>query len=356
MPEDSFQEKTEKATPRRRQKAREKGNVAKSSELNSALILLASVAGLGFLAAGMSKRLLDLSRFFLSQGFAIQLNQVNLYSYFCFVLKRVFTLFAPFLLIVIIAGLAANLAQIGFLFTLEPLKPKLNTLNPLSGFKRLFSLKGLFELPKAVVKLIIIGIIGYLTIKGKLPQFFLLSQMGLNAMLTVLGKVALLLGVRVSLAFLILAAVDYVFQRWDYEKKLRMTKEEVKEERKQYEGDPLIKGRIRSVQRELARRRMMKEIPKADVIITNPTSLAVALRYDSEKMAAPQVVAKGARLLAQKIKELAKKYDIPIVENRRLARLLYRKVKIGEEIPVALYQAVAEVLSYIYKLKDKVLS
>ncbi len=355
MTEDSFQEKTEKATPRRRQKARERGNVAKSTELNSALILLASLAALGFLAAGMSRRLMALSRFFLSQGFAIQLNQVNLYSYFCFVLKAIFTLFAPFLLVVAIAGVASNLAQVGFLFTLEPLKPKLSTLNPLSGFKRLFSLKGLFELPKAVFKLIIIGIISYLTIKGKLTQFFLLSQMGLNAMLKVIGKVALLLGVRVSLAFLVLAAIDYAFQKWDYEKKLRMTKDEVKEERKQYEGDPLIKGRIRSVQRELARRRMMKEIPKADVIITNPTTLAVALRYDPEKMSAPQVVAKGARLLAQKIMELARKHNVPIVENRRLARLLYRKVKVGEEVPVALYQAVAEVLSYIYKLKNKVI-
>ncbi len=356
MPEDSFQEKTEKATLRRRQKAREKGNVAKSSELNSALILLASLAALGFLATGMSRRLMDIFRFFLSQGFAIQLNQVNLYSYFCFILKQVFALLAPFLLAVAIAGVASNLAQIGFLFTTEPLKPKLSALNPASGLKKLFSIKGLFELPKAVIKLVIIGTISYLTIRGKLTQFLLLSQMGLNAMLRIIGRIALLLGLRVSVAFLILAAIDYAFQKWDYEKKLRMTKEEVKEERKQYEGDPLIKGRIRSVQRELARRRMMKEVPRADVIITNPTTLAVALRYDPDKMSAPQVVAKGARLLAQKILDLAKKHRVPIVEDRKLARLLYRKVKIGEEIPVALYQAVAEVLSYLYRLKNKAIS
>ncbi len=355
MPEDSFQEKTEKATPRRRQKAREKGNVAKSSELNSALVLLAGLAGLGFLAAGMSRRLMGLFRFFLSQGFAIQLNQVNVYAYLVFVLKQIFSLLAPFLLAVVIAGVASNLAQIGFLFTTEPLKPKLGTLNPITGFKKLFSLKGLFELPKAVIKLVIIGVISYLTIRGKLPQFFLLSQMGLDAIVGVIGKIALLLGFRVSVVFLILAVIDYAFQKWDYEKRLRMTKEEVKEERRQHEGDPLVKARIRSVQRELARRRMMKEIPKADVVITNPTSLAVALRYDPEKMSAPQVVAKGARLLAKKIVELAKQHSVPIVEDKRLARLLYRKVKIGEEIPVVLYQAVAEVLSYIYRLKNKLI-
>ncbi len=355
MPEDSFQEKTEKATPRRRQKAREKGNVAKSSELNTALILLASLAALGLLAAGMSRRLMDISRFFLSQGFSIKLNQANLYSHFVLILREILSLLAPLLLTVTIAGVASNLAQIGFLFTSEPLKPKLTTLNPLSGVKKLFSIKGLFELPKAVLKLIIIGIISYLTIRGETTKILLLSQVELTTTLRIMGKVALLLGLRISLAFLVLAAIDYAFQKWDYEKKLKMTKEEVKEERRQYEGDPLVKGRIRSLQRELARKRMMQEIPKADVIITNPTTLAVALRYDPDKMSAPRVVAKGARLLAQKILELAKKHDIPIVEDKKLARILYRSVKLGEEIPVALYQAVAEVLSYIYRLKNKVI-
>lgn len=355
MPEESFQEKTEKATPRRRQKAREKGRVAKSSELNSALILLAGLAALGLLVPGMSRKLMDIFRFFLSQGYSIQLNPANLCFYFIFILKGILLLLAPFLLVVTIAGVTSNLAQVGFLFTAEPLKPKLSALDPLSGFKRLLSIKGLFELPKAILKLAIIGIISYLTVRGKATQFFLLSQTGLNGTLMFIGKTALLLGLRVSLALLILAAIDCAFQKWDYEKKLRMTKEEVKEERKQYEGDPLVKARIRSVQRELARRRMMKEVPKADVIISNPTTLAVALRYDPEKMSAPQVVAKGARLLAQKILELAKKHNVPIVEDRKLARIIYRSVKIGEEIPVALYQAVAEVLSYIYRLKNKVL-
>jgi flagellar biosynthetic protein FlhB len=259
----------------------------------------------------------------------------------------------PFFLLAFCIGILMHVGQIGFLFTLEPLQPDFSRINPLKGIQRYFSFRGLAETAKSIVKLSIIGGLGYL-------HFVKFSKHAVSWNgLTVLQQVGMasreigsfLLFIMVLLIGL--AVLDFLFQKFDYERNIRMTRQEVKEETKMREGDPLIRARIRSIQRDRARRRMMQEVPKADVVITNPTHFAIALAYKQDQMHAPRVLAKGADILAQRIKDIARRHNIPIVENKPLARILYRTLKIGSFIPRELYQAVAEVLAYVYKLRGR---
>ncbi len=352
MPEERFQERTEPATPKRRREAREEGKVARSQEVNSAFILL---AGLGILALGhrfFLGRLAEIVRALLASSAHIEISPDLLLPYLGQGLPYVLLTLAPLAGGIMLVGLGVNFAQVGFVLSWKPLAPRLSMLNPVNGFSRIFSKHGAVELAKSLAKVAIVALVAWMTLKAELPT--LASQMGTAPMpaFAYAASVALKLGLRVALAMLFLALLDYGFQRWDYEKSIMMSRRELEEEMRQTEGDPRVRARIRAVQREVTRRRMMEKVKTADVVVTNPTRIAVALKYDRKSMRAPKVVAKGARLIAQRIREIAQKHDVPIVEDPPLARLLY-KVEIDREIPVALFQAVAELLAYVYRLKDE---
>lgn len=349
MPEE---EKTHPATPRRKRRSRERGQIAKSREINSALVLIGGVCLLKFLGYPLFTGLFHLSQstwselfyFTTSQGICARLKQA--------ILHTAFYLLPFFLFIAVIAALA-NIIQTGFIFTLHPLRPNLNRINPAEGLRRIFSLQSLVRLLISFLKVIIIGIIGYWAIEGQLPFILSLTGQEVGKIFIQATKFTFRLPLFLCLGIVPLAILDYIFQRRRHEKQLRMSREEFREELKQTEGDPLVKERIRSIQRQMSRSRMMQEIPRADVVITNPQHIAVALRYEREKMNAPVLVARGAGLIAEKIKELAGEHRIPIVENKWLARVLYKSVEVGEEIPVKFYQAVAEVLAHVYSLKRR---
>lgn len=352
MADKPFQERTEPATPRRRMQAREEGKVARSQEINSAFVLL---SGLGLLAlAGpfMLGRLATLSRRLLEHSGQIEIRSDLLIGYFTDGIPYVLVILAPLAAAVLLVGLLVNFAQVGFVLSWKPLAPKLDALSPTRGFSRIFSKHGAVELIKSVLKIALISWITWITLRQELPR---LTGMVGSDPLPVFGyaaTVALKLGLKVALAILVLAFFDYAFQRWDYEKGIMMSRRELEEEMRQTEGDPHIRARVRAVQREVARRRMMEEVKKADVVVINPLRLAIAMRYDRAKMKAPKVVAKGARLIAKKIRELAQEQGVPIVEDPPLARVLF-EVEIDQEIPVALFRAVAELLAYVYRLKER---
>ena len=352
MPDESFQEKTEQATPRKRREAREEGNVAKSMEVNSAIVLLVGIVGLKFLAG----RYLDELKFVMKWVFArlsiIEITTDNITDYMMHGFQFLGMIMAPLVIVIMIAGLLSNILQSGFMLSGKAMAPKFSKINPMKGLKRMVSMKSFLEVVKGILKVTIISIVTYITIKNEVDIFPYLIDQNAESVLGIIGAIGYKIGLRASIILVILAAFDYAYQRFDYEKNLRMTKQEVKEEYKRVEGDPIVKARIRSIQRERARQRMLSEIPKADVIITNPTHLAIALKYDSQKALAPVVVAKGARLIAQKIKEIAKENGIPVVENKPVARMLFKTTDVGMEIPYELYQAVAEILAYVYQLKN----
>ena len=249
-----------------------------------------------------------------------------------------------------VTAIVVNYLQVGAMWSVEPLAPKASKIDPIQGMKRMFSMQALQELAKSLAKMAIVGWVAFSTLKDEFPNFVPLIYQDRWAILSWLGSVSWKLTIRCCAVIIVIAVLDYIYQRWEFERKLRMSKQEVKDEYKQTEGDPMVKSRIRSIQREMARRRMMEEVPKADVVITNPEHLAVALRYNSSKMKAPKVVARGADRIALRIREVAKENGVAIVENRSLAQNLY-KLELGEEIPSRLYQAVAEILAYVYRLK-----
>jgi flagellar biosynthetic protein FlhB len=260
---------------------------------------------------------------------------------------------APILLLLMVVGVAVNIAQIGFLFTTKPLQARLNRINPVSGFGRFFSVNGLVELAKNILKVVLVGLVVYWTIKSDFPQFLPLIDKSLGQIVVFIGRLAFKVALRAAILILILAILDLIWVRYKYFKDLRMTKQEIKEEHRQMEGPPEVRSHIRRIQLRTAVQRMMREVPSAEVVITNPTHLAVALKYDSEKMAAPVVIAKGARLIAERIKQIALEHNVPIVENQPLAQSLFKSVDIGQMIPPQFFAAVAEVLAFVYKLKKK---
>ena len=356
MAEESFEDKTEKATPKKREEARKKGEVAKSRELPSVAVLLASLITLTIFGSFMYTHIQTVMR----ESFSLPiLKEVNIPEFMVFAEKMI-TLFiltlSPILAAIFITAVLSNIMQVGFMLTGESIRPKLSRLNPIKGFGRLFSKQSFMELFKSLLKLAIVSIVAYLTVRAEMKNVYLLGDMEFNSIVAYILLTIFKIFIRCALAMIFLVAIDYAFQKWDFEKRLKMSKKEVKDEFKRTEGDPLIKSRIRSIQMQMARKRMMQDVPKADVVITNPTSLALALKYDSSVMGAPKLLAKGAGEIAKRIRELAEKHDIPVVENKDLAQSIYSLVEIGQEIPPALYEAVAEVLAYIYKLKGNVSS
>lgn len=348
---DEGQERTEEATPKRREEAREKGSVAKSREAPSAAILFASLIFFYFNSSGLLQKLMSLvSSIFRSVGqTAVTVDNIpHLLNGLIF---DVFMILLPLFAVLFLASIVANVAQVGFLFSSTALQPQFSKINPLSGFKRLFSLNSFVELVKSILKMTIIALVAYSVVKKELKGFMHLSDQTAGEFLVYTGTIIFKILLTTGWALLVLALFDFLYQRWEYEKGLKMTKQEIKDEMKNSEGNPLIKSRIKRVQREMARRRMMAAVPKADVVITNPTHLAIAVAYDQEKDVAPRVVAKGADFVAEKIREIARKNDVPLVENKPLAQVLYKMVDVNGVIPENLYRSVAEVLAYIYNLR-----
>jgi flagellar biosynthetic protein FlhB len=352
MAEDRFQDKTEPATPRRRQEARNKGNVAKSRELASVAVLCACTVYLFFTAKGLSSELGLLIERTFAQIPSLSASDMSLVEVSFQNLRNFLRLIMPVMILSFVVAVGVNYLQVGALWSVEPLAPKASKIDPLQGFRRIFSLRSLQELCKSLAKLMIVGWVAFYTLKEEFPHFVPLIYQDRWAILTWLGMMSWKVTIRCCMVIAVLAILDYFYQRWEYERNLRMSKQEMKDEYRQTEGDPMVKSRIRSIQRDMARRRMMEEVPKADVVITNPEHLAVALRYDAIKMKAPKLVAKGADRIAFRIREVADQSGVPLVENRPLAQNLY-KLELGEEIPSRFYQAVAEILAYVYRLKQK---
>ena len=353
MAEESFQDKTERATPKKLEDARKKGQVARSKEVSSVAILAAGTIYLFFNAGQLTERLgTNIKQTFINIPQMIS-GDLGLDIYMTQTVRNLLLIILPIMILLIVISLAANLLQTGFVSSVEPLTPNLSKIDPIKGFEKLFSKRAMAELLKSIFKIIIVSWAAFSVLKNDYSLLIPLMYQDNIQVLHMLGQVSLKVVTRCCYVIFILAVLDYIFQKWDYEQKLKMTKQEVKDEFKQTEGDPMIKARIRSIQREMARRRMMKEVPKADVVITNPTHYAVALRYrPEEKMTAPKITAKGADRIAMKIKELAGEHGVPIVENKPLAQNLY-KLNLGQEVPQEFYQAVAEILAYVYGLKKK---
>ncbi len=308
-------EKTEKATPKKKQDTRKKGQVAKSQDINTALVLIAVFAVLNFAGGSILKGIVSLMNFSLNDLMLMELTEHNIKSIFIEILKQTAIILSPILAAAMIAGVIANYIQVGVLFTTEPIKFKLEKINPLSGLKRMFSIRSIVELLKSILKITVIGIVTFAILWNKLEQILLLSQKSIGAALITIAKLTVQMGLVGSGALLFLALFDYLYQKYDYEKNIRMSKQDIKDEYKNVEGDPLIKSKIKQRQREMAMRRMMQDVPTADVVITNPTHYAICLKYDEDKYDAPYVVAKGVDFLAQKIKLIAKEHEVITVEN-----------------------------------------
>lgn len=264
----------------------------------------------------------------------------------------VLQLVGPLMLLLLAAGILGNMAQTGWMFAPKSLEPKLSAISPGKGFKRIFSSRGAVELVKGIIKIVVVGFVGYLTLKAEIPGLILLMDQEVAQLISAIGRIALKLAFRLTIAFAILAAADYGFQRWKFMRDMRMTKQEIKEEYRQTEGDPQIKGKIRQTQLKMSMNRMIKAVPTADFVLANPVHLAVALKYDPATMRAPQVVAKGKNLIAERIKSIARENRIPVFEEPELARAIYKASDVGWEIPYDLYQAVAEILAMVYRLKE----
>jgi len=348
------QERTERATEKRRQEARKHGQVALSREIPSALILLTALGTFHFAGSYLLDRLGHLMGRVFNNLHTLRVHTVGDAAALAHELFEIGVgLLLPILAPLLLAGLVGNVAQIGLEFHLGPLAPKFSKLNPVAGLKRIVSLRGMVEMVKSVLKIAFVTAIAASVVSGYLTDFPSLVSWDIGAIWAFAFTGATKIVFYVGLALAALAALDYFYQRWQYERNLKMTKQEVKDERKQAEGDPQVKARIRSLQRQAAYQRMMAEVPKADVVITNPTHLAVALRFNAEEMTAPRVVAKGADYIAERIRETAREHGVPLVENKPLAQALFKMADVGDYVPVDLYRAVAEVLAYVYRLKGK---
>ncbi|KAF1681159.1 flagellar biosynthesis protein FlhB [Bacillus sp. SKDU12] len=347
-------EKTEKATPKKRKDTRKKGQVAKSSDVNTAISLL--VIFLSFIAIGpyMRDRLLSFIETFYTDLLTMKLSESNVHTLFISLLKDMGIILAPILLVALIAGVASNYLQVGFLFSAEAIQPKLEKLDPIKGFKRIYSMRAIVELIKSILKITVVGFAAFAVLWLHYGEILRLPLLTPAEVLSFVSKLTLWMGLSGAGALLILAGLDYLYQRFDYEKNIKMSKQDIKDEYKKSEGDPIIRSKIKQRQREMAMRRMMQEVPKADVIITNPTHYAIALKYDEGKMDAPYIVAKGVDHMALKIRKIAKEHDVMMVENRPLARALYDQVEIDQAVPEEFFKALAEILAYVYKTKQKV--
>jgi flagellar biosynthetic protein FlhB len=352
MAEDSDLEKTEPASPRRIEQAREKGQVARSRELSTFTVLIAAGAGLVMMGPQLVDSLAGMMRGGLMLDRAAAFDPLTMLTRLHQLSLSILITFLPFILLMVVAAIFAPMVLSGWLFSFQALQPDFSRISPLKGLGRLFSKNSLVELAKALGKSALIGGVAYWVILNNKEEMFSLAGESVNQSIAHLGGLLGVTFLTIASSIILIVAIDVPFQLWDHASKLKMTKEEVRQENKESEGSPEVKAQIRRMQREMARRRMMAEVPKADVIVTNPTHYAVALRYQDKLMGAPVIVAKGSALIALRIRALGEEHHIPILEAPPLARALFRHGELGEEIPAALYTAVAEVLAYVYQLRS----
>lgn len=349
-------EKTEPATEKKRREAVEQGNVAKSQDLASVVILLTGFLMLRFYGPELYGLCGEYMRYSMGTSIHTSLSPSETIMLFNQLIYLLIKILAPFMIAIMLSAVAANMIQTGFLFRFDPMTPNLDRLNPISGLQNVFSWKLVAELVKSILKILVVAYIPYTTIKEQIPMIIRFIQLEPMPAMIILLKIIFYMAIKIILVLLALALADWAFQKWRYEENLKMSKEEIKEEYKQREGDPRIKQKIREKQRQAANRRMMDEVPKATVVVTNPTHIACALKYVPGESSAPIVVAMGAGLIARRIKEIAKENDVPILENKPLARALYKMVEVGDEIPSDLYGAVVEILTQVYRMKNKAAS
>lgn len=353
MPEPQVGEKTLPPSPRKLQEAREKGNVAKSQDLSASAALLIALFALMLLGPGLLEAMASVGQFFFAQAHTLPGEPAAMPH----LLIRVLAMIAPaiviFMLFLVVAGVAMNIVQIGVLFTGQAMQPKWERLNPITGFQRFFSARSAVELVKSILKLTIISAVAYYTLRGRWGELLSLMHNGPIEASIATWEIIVDVWWRVALLMLVLGILDFFFQRWQRERDLMMTVQEARQEIKQYEGDPQIKQRIRSIQRQMAQQRMMAAVPEADVVITNPTEYAVALRYEAASMDAPRITAKGAGYVAERIRDIAAESHVPIVQRPEVARALYR-IDVGQSVSEELFRAVAEVLAYVYRIDERV--
>jgi len=347
------QEKTEQPTPRKLQEARRKGQVAKSKDLSAAVVLMAAVT-VFFISAenavtGMERHL----SWYIANCFSFNLPDKHLPGVFLKSLFDIFLIFAPVLLVSIFFAVVANVVQTGFLLAGESLIPKPDRLNPLEGLKKMFSVNSLVELLKSILKVVVVGVVSYLVAVKYIPELLMVFYKNPSQEMLEIIDVLIVVAAAGGGAYLLMAVFDFYYQRFDFLKSMRMSKQEIKDEYKQTEGDPQIKGWLRKRQREISMNRIREEVPRATVVVTNPIHYAVALRYQEGVTGAPIVIAKGAGDIALRLKAIAVKSSVPVVENPPLARSLFQQVDIGREIPVELYQSVAEVMAMVLKIDKR---
>ncbi|PWU14316.1 MAG: flagellar biosynthesis protein FlhB [Bdellovibrio sp.] len=352
MAEEGQGERTEEATQSRREEFRRKGQVAQTRELSTALLLLLVAGAVYGLSQFFLRELFELLHSSFGEGLVAAVRQGDLALASRVAGEKLGILLLPAMGILLLIGVGSTVIQTGFLQVENAISLDMERIDPIEGLRKLISLRNGVEALKSVIKIILISLICYAILRHELARIPYLSQLGIGELGTFLANLTGRLFAFIGVFILVLALGDYFFQRWSLERRMMMTKQEVREENRSREGDPLIKARIRKVQREVANRRMMQKVPEASVVITNPTHIAVALKYDAN-LPAPQLIAKGADLVAEKIKQIAAEYSIPIVENKPLARTIFKTMKLGQVIPRELYVAVAEVLSYVFKLKRK---
>ena len=346
-------EKTEDPTSRKLSKAREEGQVAKSIEIPSVFVLLAGAVTLYTSAWHIYNILLGVFHFNLVFTHVPFFTKNEVVRMLAFHTQQIILALIPVMGAICLIALVTNFAQVGFTVSWESLEPKLSRLDPINGFKQKFSSRAVVEFTKTLVKVGVVSIVAYYAIKGELTDISHLHDHSTGYILLFILKVSFWIFIKSCLIMIIVAILDYAYQKWKFLEDQKMTQKEVKDETKQTEGDPQVKSRIRQLQHEAARKRMMADVPKADVVVTNPTRLAVALQYDGETMDAPVVLAKGAGPVAANIRKIAMENNVPLVEDKDLARNLYSNVDIGQQVPAQLYQAVAELLAYVYKLKGR---
>lgn len=350
-------EKTEPATPKKLEKAREEGQVAKSQDINTAVLLLILFAGLKIFGGFMYERIHMVFVFYynaIADYATEEMTVARAMGLLEYGAQQMFLILLPLLAMALVGAFVANIVQVKWKATLKPMMPKLSKISPLSGFKRMFSKDKIFELVKAVAKVGILFYVVYSSLKDEWGLVVNIYQLEFTSAVALIVSTVLDIAMKVSLVFAVLAFADWAYQKHKFNTDMKMTKQEVKDEYKNTEGNPQIKGQIRRKMQDASRRRMMQDLPEADVVITNPTHLAVALKYDKETAEAPVVIAKGADYLANRIKDVARDNQIEIVENKPLARMLYYNVDLGNQIPPELYQMVAEILAYVYGLQGKV--
>jgi flagellar biosynthetic protein FliR/FlhB len=343
-------DKTEEATPKKKSEARKKGQIAKSKEIALAITLLTSTLVILILSGYVGNQLKATMITFLNNYLTTSLTYNSVQNITIIVVWRLAIIFLPIVIPIMLMGVLANFFQTGALITSETLKPDISKINPLNGFKRMFSLRSVIELLKDTAIVAVVGYVGYTFVMNNYMYILTLGDLKPEAVAQVIGSLSVSIFFRITIIMIIIALIDYIYQRFQFSKDLKMSKQEIKEEFKQDEGDPQIKGKIRQKQREMAMRRMMQEVPKATVVVTNPTHISIALKYEKGQEA-PVVVAKGADNVALRIKQIARNSEVPIIENKPLARLMYSQVELNEEIPADMYQAVAEILALVYKIK-----